>query len=145
VGECFCWYQPTRVDPDKGQRNSCVCETERWTDTREMHNTDCQTRPVRHCRTTCPASEVTPSRRRDRETFDVTEPTELSDSWLPLRSRLDIRVVLTGIRLTEPGPPRRDDATRDTLDTGANRPKVGTHWKYLPTTRSRCVVIVSMQ
>jgi len=25
VGECFFWYRPTRVDPDKRPLNSCVC------------------------------------------------------------------------------------------------------------------------
>jgi len=25
VGECFFWYQPTRVVPDKGPLNGCVC------------------------------------------------------------------------------------------------------------------------
>jgi len=25
VGECFFWYRPTRVVPDKGPLNSCVC------------------------------------------------------------------------------------------------------------------------
>jgi len=79
--------------------------------------------------TTCVASDVIPSLSRDRDTFDVMDPTELRDSWLPLRSRLDIRVGPTGIRLTDPGPRRAaaDMATRATLDTGAKRPNVGTH------------------
>jgi len=25
VGECFFWYRPTRVVPDKGPLNGCVC------------------------------------------------------------------------------------------------------------------------
>ena len=25
MGECFFWYQPTRVDPDKRPLNGCVC------------------------------------------------------------------------------------------------------------------------
>jgi len=29
---------------------------------------------------TWPANDVTPSRRRDRDTFDATDPTELRDS-----------------------------------------------------------------
>jgi len=86
---------------------------------------------------TWPASDVTPSRRRDRETFDATDPSELSDSWLPLRSRHS--VVPTGMRLMESGP-RRDGAARDTLESGANRPNVGTHWKYLQP--SNIIVVI---
>ena len=25
MGECFFWYRPTRVVPDRGPLNSCVC------------------------------------------------------------------------------------------------------------------------
>jgi len=91
---------------------------------------------------TCPASEVTPSRSREREMLDVTEPRELSDSWLPDLSRLNIRLVPTGIRLTDPEPRRADDK-RETLDTGANRPNVGTHWKYLQ--KNHAQIITSKQ
>ena len=29
MGECFFWYRPTLVDPDKGPLNNCVCVLER--------------------------------------------------------------------------------------------------------------------
>ena len=82
--------------------------------------------------------ELTPSLTRLRETLEAVELMELTESWLPLRSRDNRRLVFIRDRDWGLGVDADillvmlPDVSRVTLWTGANSPNIGRHSKYLP-------------
>ena len=71
VGECFFWYRPTRVVPDKGPLNGCVCVIYFFYNTVCLTGTGTETRRYvldnnveQQCRTACqwdgPVSRLSP-------------------------------------------------------------------------------------
>jgi len=74
---------------------------------------------------------VTPSLTRVRDRLEAVELMELTDSWLPLRSR-DSPPALGGLlRELLRGVEANGATARETLATGANRPYKGRQSKYL--------------
>lgn len=82
-------------------------------------------------------SELTPSLTRLRDTLEAVELIELTESWLPLRSRDILRLVFIKVRDCGLGVDADmllvtlPDVSRVTLWMGANNPNMGRHSKYL--------------